>query len=60
MTKRLRVPIDRHANGQLTGCRGKIVLVVAALPPMLLGRADGDCVCDFCRGALVRCWPELT
>jgi hypothetical protein len=46
--KRLRVPIDRHANGQLAEVLRKIVLVVPYRRLMQLTRV----------GALLRFWHE--
>jgi hypothetical protein len=48
--KRLRVPIDRHADGQLTEVLRKMVLVMPYRPccshvPTVIER------CDFCCGA---------
>jgi hypothetical protein len=54
--KRLRVPIDRHADGQLTEVLRKIVLVVPYRRPCMLARAGGDRVRSF---LLHRMSPEV-
>jgi hypothetical protein len=45
--KRLRFPIDRPADGQLTEVLRKIVLVVPSRRLMQLARAGGDRVTRF-------------
>ena len=52
--KRLRVPIDRHADGQLTSA-AEDCACGAVPPPMLLAHADGDRVMRF----LLRCVSPL-